>query len=375
MGALSGFGGRFAGRRVLITGVSGFKGAWLALWAQQLGAQVVGLSLPPPTTPSLFDRLRLYQLIQFHETDVCNLGAVAAVVDGAKPDVIFHLAAQSLVRASYEDPVGTLHTNVLGTAHVLEAVRRAGRPCAVVVVTSDKCYENREWEWGYRESDALGGHDPYSSSKGAAEIVTSSYRRSFFAPHALAQHGVAVASARAGNVIGFGDWARDRIVPDSVGALAAGRPVEVRNPGSVRPWQHVLEPLSGYLWLADRLLSREAATFAESFNFGPLAEAEQTVAQLVEGLIAAWGAGSWRTVGDGARHEARQLKLSIDKAVARLGWRPAWGFTETVRRTAVGYRDWSKLDGAALAEAMSGELGEYAAAARAQRVAWAEEAA
>jgi CDP-glucose 4,6-dehydratase len=315
----------------------------------------------------------LHEQIDFYETDIGHATAVAAVIDRVEPDVVFHLAAQSLVRASYEDPIGTLHTNVMGTANLLEALRRSRRRCAVVVVTSDKCYENREWDWGYRESDPVGGHDPYSSSKAAAELVTASYRRSFFPTEKLSDHGVAVASARAGNVIGFGDWARDRIVPDCVAALASGRKIEVRNPASVRPWQHVLEPLSGYLHLADRLLSSDRARYCEAWNFGPLGECEQTVAHLVDAMISSWGEGAWQSGDGGGSHEARQLKLSIDKAVARLGWRPAWGFTETVRRTARGYRDWMLNDRVALANALVGEIAEYRCAAQAAGALWAEE--
>jgi CDP-glucose 4,6-dehydratase len=255
---------------------------------------------------------------------------------------VFHLAAQALVRLSYELPIETIQTNVTGTANLLEAVRQAGRPCAVVVVTSDKCYENREWVYGYREDEAMGGHDVYSMSKGAAELVTSSYRRSFFHPAMLAKHGVAVASARAGNVVGGGDWAKDRIVPDAIGALAEGRPIPVRNPSGVRPWQHVLEPLGGYLLLGARLAGIGADAperFCEAWNFGPRIEDARPVRDVVEALIAAWGSGSWDDRHDpAAPHEAGLLRLSIDKAQARLGWTPRWRFEETFRRTVEWYR-------------------------------------
>jgi len=245
----------FAGKRVLVTGHTGFKGSWLTLWLADLGAEVTGYALAPDTTPALFERAGVEKRCRSIISDVRDAARLAAVVKEAKPDVILHLAAQPLVRLSYEQPLETLQTNVLGTANLLEAVRAAGRPCAVVVVTSDKCYENREWLYGYREDEAMGGHDVYSMSKGAAELVTASWRRSFFHPQRLAQHGVAIASARAGNVVGGGDWARDRIVPDAIAALAAGQAIPVRNPDGVRPWQHVLEPLGGYLLLGARLMS------------------------------------------------------------------------------------------------------------------------
>ncbi|HZS38697.1 MAG TPA: CDP-glucose 4,6-dehydratase [Polyangia bacterium] len=370
MGVVTAFGGRWAGRRVLVTGATGFKGAWLSWWLSRLGARVTAIALPPPTTPSLFEKLGLASAVEYREVDVCRAPAVAESVARAQPDAIFHLAAQSLVRTSYDDPLGTLATNVLGTAHVLDAVRAARRPCAVVIVTSDKCYENHEWDWGYRENDPMGGHDVYSASKGCAELVTASYRRAFFPAEKRAEHGVAIASARAGNVIGFGDWARDRIVPDCAAALAAGRPIDVRNPSSVRPWQHVLEPLSGYLWLGDRLLSAEAATAGEAWNFGPHPESERTVESLVNALIAAWGAGSWQRLDGGARHEARTLRLAIDKAVARLGWTPAWSFAETAHRTAIGYRDWTRLEGAELRARLDGEIDDYVRAARDAGARW-----
>jgi len=258
-----------------------------------------------------------------------------------KVDVVFHLAAQPLVRRSYSEPLETLQTNVLGTANLLESVRLEGLRCAVVVVTSDKCYENREWVHGYREEDPLGGHDVYSASKAATELVTASYRRSFFPPARLTEHGVAVASARAGNVIGGGDWARDRIVPDAIAALAEGRPIPVRNPKAVRPWQHVLEPLGGYLLLGARLLEGEsrAGAACEAWNFGPSLEASVPVSALVEALVRHWGAGKWEDRRDlEAPHEAGLLRLSIDKAWNRLGWAPRWSLQDAVSRTVAWYR-------------------------------------
>ncbi len=332
------FGEVYRGAEVLVTGSTGFKGSWLCWWLHLLGARVTGAALPPPTDPSLFERAALREVIDQREGDVRDPAFLRDLVAERRPSVVFHLAAQPIVRESYEDPAGTFATNVMGTVHLLEAVRAAGRPCAVVVVTSDKCYENVGWEHGYRETDALGGHDPYSASKACAELVAQSYRRSFFAPARLSSHGVAVASARAGNVIGPGDWARDRIVPDIVRALLAREPVRVRSPRATRPWQHVLDALSGYLLLGQRLLGGEAAA-CEGWNFGPSIESNRPVRDLVTAAIGALGEGSWEDVSGGAApHEAHALHLSTDKAAVRLGWRPAWGFDEAVARTCAGYR-------------------------------------
>ena len=329
----------YAGRRVLVTGHTGFKGSWLTQWLADLGAEVTGYALAPDTTPALFERAGVARHCRSVIADVRDLPRLGAVVAEARPEVILHLAAQPLVRLSYEQPLETLQVNVLGTAHLLEAVRAAGRPCAVVVVTSDKCYENHERPGGYREDEPLGGHDVYSMSKGAAELVTASWRRSFFHPDRLATHGVAVATARAGNVVGGGDWARDRIVPDAIAALATGRAIPVRNPLGVRPWQHVLEPLSGYLLLGARLLGPDAAAFAEPWNFGPRLEDARPVREVVEAIIAAWGSGSWIDTHDpAAPHEAGLLRLDVGKAAARLGWAPRWHFAETFRRTVEWYR-------------------------------------
>ena len=317
------------GRRVLVTGHTGFKGAWLSLWLHALGARAAGYSLPPPTEPSLFELARVGELVEPAGGDVRDLEALTRAVADSCPEVVIHMAAQSLVRRSYQDPVETYATNVLGTVNVLEAVRRAGAGVrAVVVVTSDKCYENREWVWGYREDEPVGGHDPYSSSKGCAELVTAAYRRSFFG----AGGGAAVASARAGNVIGGGDWAEDRLVPDVFRALLAGRAVAVRNPGAVRPWQHVLEPLGGYLLLAERLCEEGGARFAEAWNFGPAEEDAKTVAWVVERLLGMWGeaAPGWARDHVEGPHEARYLKLDCSKARAELGWRPRWRAEEAL---------------------------------------------
>lgn len=329
----------YAGKRVLVTGHTGFKGSWLTLWLAELGAEVTGYALAPDTTPALFERAGVEPCCRSIIADVRDAGRLAEVVRETRPEAVLHLAAQSLVRRSYQQPLETLQTNVLGTANLLEAVRAAGRPCAVVVVTSDKCYENHERPDGYREDEPMGGHDVYSMSKGAAELVTASWRRSFFHPARIAQHGVAVATARAGNVVGGGDWAQDRIVPDAVAALSAGQAIPVRNPHGVRPWQHVLEPLGGYLLLGARLLGPHAAAHAEAWNFGPRLEDARPVRDVVEAIIAAWGSGRWDDRHDpSAPHEAGLLRLSIEKATARLGWAPRWHFDETFRRTV----DWYK---------------------------------
>ena len=332
-------GAAYGGKRVLVTGHTGFKGSWLTLWLSNLGAEVTGYALAPDTSPALFGCAGVERLCRSVIADVREPAYLARVVAESRPEVVFHLAAQSLVRRSYQDPLETLQTNVLGTANLLEAVRQAGRACAVVVVTSDKCYENREWLHGYREDDPMGGHDLYSASKGCAELVTASWRRSFFQSQRLSQHGVAVATARAGNVVGGGDWARDRIVPDAVAALRAGEPIPVRNPDAVRPWQHVLEPLGGYLLLGARLLGPQAAAHAEAWNFGPRPEDARPVREVVEAIITAWGSGRWQDRHDpAAPHEAGLLRLSIDKATARLRWAPRWRFQEALRRTVEWYR-------------------------------------
>ena len=337
----------FAGKRVWLSGHTGFKGSWLAHWLVDLGAEVHGLSLPPPTTPALFDQLGLAARLHHRIGDVRDAETVARSIREVQPDFVFHLAAQAIVRASFEQPVETYSTNVLGTIHVLEALRELRKPCAAVLITSDKCYENREWVYGYREEDALGGYDPYSSSKAAAEIAIASWRRSF-----LADHPVRVASARAGNTIGGGDWAADRILPDCIRALQRGRAIGVRNKAAARSWQHVLEPLCGYLWLA-AVLSRpslracDGKTFASAFNFGPGPAANRTVVELVAEVLKHWP-GSWEDHSDPrAAHEATRLNLATDKAYHLLGWRPVWDFEKAVG-TAVGwYRQANELAGPA----------------------------
>ncbi|MCE1229465.1 MAG: CDP-glucose 4,6-dehydratase [Firmicutes bacterium] len=320
------------GKRVLVTGHTGFKGSWLCLWLESLGAQVVGYALAPPTTPSLFDVAQVGQGLESHIGDVRDLEHLAQVVAAARPEIVFHLAAQPLVRYSYQEPVETYSVNVMGTVHLLEAVRRASGVKAVVAITTDKCYENREWAWGYRESDPMGGHDPYSSSKGCAELAIAGYRRSFFASEKEASSGVAVASARAGNVIGGGDWASDRLIPDMIRAFSAGQPVVIRNPHATRPWQHVLEPLRGYLMLAERLWE-DGQPYAEGWNFGPSDEDVQPVGWIVQRLTDLWGEGAhWRLDQGRHPHEATFLKLDCSKAKAHLHWHPRWDLPTALER-------------------------------------------
>ena len=330
----------YAGRRVLVTGHTGFKGAWLCEWLLDLGAKVHGVALPPEER-SLFGALELERRMEHVVLDIRDAAALRAHVAALRPEIVFHLAAQALVRLSYREPVETFATNVLGTAHVLEAVRAADFPCSIMVVTSDKCYANDGRPRAFREDDPLGGHDPYSASKGAAEIVTASYRDSFFAHDTR----VALASARAGNVIGGGDWAVDRIVPDAIRALEAGRPIPVRNPAYTRPWQHVLEPLGGYLLLAAKLEAAraagradEVARYARAFNFGPDPAANRPVRELAEEILRHWP-GRWEQAAQ-EKHlpEAPLLSLDIARAREVLGWEPRWDFARTVAETVAWYR-------------------------------------
>lgn len=324
-------------KKVFLTGHTGFKGSWLSLWLQMLGAEVVGYSLPPPTEPSMFQTADVAQGMRSVTGDVRDLKALEASVREHRPEILIHMAAQSLVRHSYKDPVETYSTNVMGTVNVLEAVRGSGTVRAAVVVTSDKCYENREWVWGYRENEPMGGHDPYSSSKGSAELVTAAYLRSFFPPEKHPVHGVALASVRAGNVIGGGDWAEDRLVPDIIRAFMEDRAVPIRNPGAVRPWQYVLEPLGGYLLLVERLWE-DGPRFAGPWNFGPNDDDARPVSFVVETMREIWGSGSWRVDGEPHPHEAHYLKLDCSKAKSLLGWTPRLTLPLALRLTAEWYR-------------------------------------
>ena len=324
----------YRGKNVLITGHTGFKGSWLSLWLQSAGANVVGYALPPPTVPSLFVTAKVAEGMTSITGDVRDFSALLSTFKKYQPEIVIHMAAQSLVRYSYASPIETYSTNVMGTVHLLEAARQTGIVRAIVNVTSDKCYENREWVWGYRENEPMGGYDPYSSSKGCAELVTSAYRRSFFEPS-----GIALASVRAGNVIGGGDWADDRLIPDIMRAIVAGKSVLIRNKKAVRPWQHVLEPLSGYLMLA-RKLCEEGIRFTEAWNFGPNDGDAKSVLWVVEQLTQMWGEGAGWTLDAGSDHphEAHYLALDCSKAKARLNWHPKWSLECTLRQIV----DWHK---------------------------------
>jgi CDP-glucose 4,6-dehydratase len=358
------FGGAYAGKTALVTGHTGFKGSWLALWLEELGCRVVGYSLPAPTEPNHIGLLGLR--CRSVTGDVRDRRRLAAAVQEYRPDVVFHLAAQPLVRRSYREPAETFETNALGTVGVFEACR-AAPVRAVVCVTSDKVYENREWCWGYREADALGGYDPYSCSKACTELIASCYRNSFFHPAAYGgSHQTLVATARAGNVIGGGDWAEDRLVPDLARATAAGRPLVLRNPASVRPWQHVLEPLAGYLQLGRKLLEGDARC-AEAWNFGPAEEGAVPTEALVRQFQAAWPRVRCDARPEaGAPHEAGLLKLDCSKARARLGWAPVWGWERTVAVTADWYRQYYEAGGARTRQ----DLAAYVADARRHDLPW-----
>lgn len=322
------------GKRVLITGHTGFKGSWLSLWLQSVGADVVGYALEPPTDPNIFTLASVAEGMVSVPGDIRDAERLQHAVAGSRPDIVFHMAAQPLVRESYRDPITTYATNVMGTVHLLESVRHAGSVRAVVCITSDKCYENREWVWGYRENEAMGGYDPYSSSKGCAEIVAAAYRNSFFNPSQYAEHGTAIATARAGNVIGGGDWGKDRLVPDILRSLVQGEIVILRNPQAIRPWQHVLEPLSGYLTLAERLCENGPG-YSEGWNFGPFDSGMQPVSWVVEQLISLWGSDiTWKQDEAYQPHEDRYLMLDCAKARHRLQWEPLLDITTALHWTA-----------------------------------------
>ena len=393
------FGGLYAGKRVLVTGHTGFKGAWLCEWLLGLGSKVTGYSLSPPTQPALFEQLGLAGRLRHIVGDIQDLPGLSRAVQAAQPDYVFHLAAQTIVRDSYANPVETFDVNLMGTVHVLEALRSVRHPCAAVFVTTDKCYENREWAYGYREEDPLGGHDPYSASKAVAELAIGSYRRSFFG-----SHPVRIASARAGNVIGGGDWAMDRIVPDCMRALEKRRPIPVRNPKATRPWQHVLEPLSGYLWLgaclagaqgtegggqktedgrqktevrsqksAEQLPAmnpRSSAALDSAFNFGPGRESNRTVAELVTEVLKHWP-GRWQDRSDPkAVHEANLLQLATDKANALLQWAPVWTFPKAIEQTVEWYRE-AASQPQSISALITRQIQLYCAAATEAELCWA----
>ncbi len=356
----------YSGKRVLVTGHTGFKGSWLTLWLNQLGARVTGYSDEVPGSPSVFDLLGLETRVDHRMGDIRDRGRLGKVLDEAKPDMVFHLAAQALVLQSHVDPAGTFETNTMGMVNLLECVRERPWIEVAVLVTSDKAYRNEEWEWGYRETDHLGGHDPYSGSKSCAELVAHSYHHSF-----LRDSQTRTATARAGNVIGGGDWAADRIVPDCIRAWSSQEAVSVRRPGSTRPWQHVLEPLSGYLWLGAKLWSDPGDLDGEAFNFGPAPQQDMTVADLLEAMAERWPGATWQVPegGEGTGKEATLLRLSCDKALRQLDWRAVMQFPSTVALTTDWYRAWQ--DGKAdLHDFTVGQIEQYIDIARAAGVSW-----
>jgi len=345
------------GKRVFLTGHTGFKGSWLSLWLQSLGAELYGFALSPPTFPSLFEEARIADGMTSIKGDIRDLDFFIQAMRDAKPEIVIHMAAQPLVRYSYQNPIETYATNVMGTIHMLEAVRATPTVRAVVNITTDKCYENKEWVWGYREDDPMGGYDPYSSSKGCAELVTAAYRSSFFNPESYEKHGVALATVRAGNVIGGGDWAQDRLIPDTLAAFERGEPVCIRNPQAIRPWQHVLEPLRGYLLLAEKLFHAGSA-YAEGWNFGPADHDCRPVDWIVALLAEEWGKGArWEIDVLPQPHEANFLKLDSSKAMARLGWRPVWDLKRALQSIVTWHQAY--LEGADLRALSLQQIREY----------------
>lgn len=356
----------YRGRRVLVTGHTGFKGSWLVQWLLQLGAEVAGYSVDIPSTPSNFEILGLDQRIKHYIGDILDQQSLVAAIDEFKPDMIFHMAAQALVRRSYADPASTFETNAMGMVRLMECVRQRKWIAAVVLITSDKAYRNDEWCWGYRENDALGGHDPYSASKSCADLIAQSYVYSF-----LREGNTQIAITRAGNVIGGGDWAADRIVPDCIRAWCQGESVAIRSPQATRPWQHVLEPLSGYLWLGARLLEKTAGLHGEAFNFGPDAKVNQTVAQLLDAMTARWTGTQWNVPYgfEHNGHEAMLLKLSCDKALFHLQWSAVLDFSRTVEFTVDWYRSWHE-GGSDMAAFTDAQITQYCKQAAVSQAAW-----
>jgi CDP-glucose 4,6-dehydratase len=345
------------GKRVLLTGHTGFKGSWMSLWLKEMGAELTGYSLTPPTSPSLFEDAKIADGMHSVIGDIRDLSSLMKIFSETKPEIVIHMAAQPLVRESYNFPVETYEINVMGTVNVLEAVRQTSGVRSVLIVTTDKCYENKEWEWGYREDEPIGGYDPYSNSKGCAELVTSAYRRSYFDPDKYNTHHVAVASARAGNVIGGGDWADDRLIPDIIRSVMKGEPVSIRSPYATRPWQHVLESISAYLLLAERLYI-DGSDCAQAWNIGPCAQDVRNVEGIVSTVCEIWGNGASYLVDSHPQpHEANYLKLDISKIQSRLGWHPTWSLTVTLEKTITWYKAYSK--GGNALDLCRSQIGQY----------------
>ena len=342
------------GKRVFLTGHTGFKGSWLSLWLSSMGASVRGYALEPDTNPAMFYVARVASVVESELGDIRNLEALSKSMKEFNPDILIHMAAQPLVRLSYREPVETYATNVMGTIHVFEAARKCPSLKAIVNITTDKCYENREWEWGYRENEPMGGHDPYSNSKGCAELVTSAYRKSFFSTPGTP----ALASVRAGNVIGGGDWADDRLIPDILKAFENQQPVVIRNPHATRPWQHVLEPLSGYFMLAEKLYNSDDKSFADGWNFGPIEDDAKPVQWIVERMVNHGGNGAnWQLDGGEHPHEANYLKLDISKVKKHLGWYPSWGLNTALEKIIHWHKAW--LEGENIKQVCLQQIQEY----------------
>jgi len=352
---------KYKNKNVFITGHTGFKGSWLSLWLSKAGANVFGYSLSPDSIPNNYTVSSVADLLAGETiADICDEITLKSAFKKADPDFVFHLAAQTLVRRGYRYPVKTFETNVMGSLNILECVREHEQPSSVIMVTSDKCYENKGQIWGYRENDPLGGYDPYSGSKAAAEIAISSYRQSFFPLDSLDDHGVRVATVRAGNAIGGGDWAEDRIIPDAVRALSTGRVIPVRNPNAIRPWQHVLEPLSGYLLLGAKMLQDKNLELCSAWNFGPRCGDECTVSDLMSRFCNEWGCGRWEQVSPvNSPHEASVLRLSIDKAIHKLHWIPRWNLDEAIRKTAAWYKKYYCEHAESMQDACFADIEDY----------------
>jgi CDP-glucose 4,6-dehydratase len=361
----------YENKTILVTGHTGFKGSWLSLWLKNLGAKVIGYSLPPPTDPSLFTVARISEGMTHIEGDIRDSQALTNSFQAHQPEMVFHLAAQPLVRQSYKNPEETYSTNIMGTVHLLEAIRKTKSVRVCVNVTSDKCYDNKEWDYAYRENDPMGGYDPYSSSKGAAELVASAYRRSFFNPENYKDHQMSLVSVRAGNVIGGGDWAFDRLIPDIIRSLSQKKSVEIRNPASIRPWQHVLDPLSGYLWLGS-LLWQNPTQYDYGWNFGPLSSNYLTVKEIVEESIALWGKGEWKKI-ESSSHEAQTLKLDCTKAATLLDWSPVYDMKESLVTAVSWYRAFYHEKKSDPLVSTQTQLEEYVQTAKKQHKKWAQE--